>query len=77
MAERKSFYPELQPYHTGFLQVSPEHSLYFEESGNPNGKPAVFLHGGPGGGTSPRQRRWPATESSREQRVSRTCCWSH
>src|SRR6185436_18000636 len=58
MTARKSFYPEIQPYRTGFLQVSPEHSLYFEESGNPEGKPAVFLHGGPGGGTSPRQRRF-------------------
>ena len=38
--------------------MSPEHSIYFEESGNPAGKPAVFLHGGPGGGTSPRQRRF-------------------
>jgi proline iminopeptidase len=53
---RHGFYAEVQPYRTGFLDVSPEHSLYFEESGNPNGKPAVFLHGGPGGGTSPRQR---------------------
>jgi proline iminopeptidase len=58
MTARRSFYPEIQPYRTGFLQVSPEHSLYFEESGNPEGKPAVFLHGGPGGGTSPRQRRF-------------------
>jgi len=55
---RRGLYPELQPYRTGYLQVSPEHSIYFEESGNPTGKPAVFLHGGPGGGTSPRQRRF-------------------
>src|SRR5688572_20796220 len=55
---RHGLYAEVQPYRTGFLDVSPEHSLYFEESGNPNGKPAVFLHGGPGGGTSPRQRRF-------------------
>jgi proline iminopeptidase len=55
---RRGLYPEIQPYRTGYLQVSPEHSLYFEESGNPAGKPAVFLHGGPGGGTSPRQRRF-------------------
>jgi proline iminopeptidase len=54
----RSFYPEIQPYRTGFLQVSPVHSLYFEESGNPEGKPVVFLHGGPGGGTSPKQRRF-------------------
>ena len=54
----RSFYPDIQPYRTGFLQVSPVHSLYFEESGNPEGKPVVFLHGGPGGGTSPKQRRF-------------------
>jgi proline iminopeptidase len=56
--ELRSFYPEIQPYRTGYLQVSPLHSLYFEESGNPQGKPVVFLHGGPGGGTSPKQRRF-------------------
>jgi proline iminopeptidase len=54
----RSFYPEIQPYRTGYLQVSSVHSLYFEESGNPQGKPVVFLHGGPGGGTSPKQRRF-------------------
>ena len=54
----RGFYPEIQPYRTGFLQVSPAHSIYFEESGNPDGKPVVFLHGGPGGGTSPKQRRF-------------------
>src|SRR5687768_15836278 len=54
----RSFYPEIQPHRTGYLQVSPVHSLYFEESGNPAGKPVVFLHGGPGGGTSPKQRRF-------------------
>ena len=46
---RRTFYPEIQPYRAGYLEVSPEHSIYFEESGNPRGKPAVFLHGGPGG----------------------------
>ena len=58
MSGRRTFYPEIQPYHTGHLQVSSEHSVYFEESGNPRGKPVVFLHGGPGGGTSPKQRRF-------------------
>src|SRR6478735_2727019 len=55
---RRTFYPEIQPYRAGYLEVSPEHSIYFEESGNPRGKPVVFLHGGPGGGTDPRQRRF-------------------
>ncbi len=54
----RSFYSDIQPYRTGFLQVSPLHSIYFEESGDPQGKPVVFLHGGPGGGTSPKQRRF-------------------
>ena len=55
---RRSLYPEIEPYNAGFLQVSPLHRVYFEESGNPDGKPVVFLHGGPGGGTVPEQRRF-------------------
>ena len=51
-------YPPIEPYRTGRLKVSDLHELYFEESGNPQGKPAVFLHGGPGGGTDSRQRRF-------------------
>jgi proline iminopeptidase len=55
---RRTLYPEIQPYRTGRLPVSDGHELYFEESGNPAGKPVVFLHGGPGGGTEPRMRRY-------------------
>jgi proline iminopeptidase len=51
-------YPEIEPYRTGRLQVSAEHELYFEECGNPKGKPVIFLHGGPGGGTEPKHRRY-------------------
>jgi proline iminopeptidase len=51
-------YPPIEPYRTGRLRVSPVHELYFEESGNPHGKPAVFLHGGPGSGTDGKQRRF-------------------
>jgi len=51
-------YPEISPYETGALRVSPIHTLYYEQSGNPRGIPAVFLHGGPGGGTSPGMRRF-------------------
>src|SRR5262249_55017620 len=51
-------YPPIEPYNTGRLQVSPLHELYFEESGNPKGKPVIFLHGGPGGGSDPKQRRF-------------------
>src|SRR5688572_5736305 len=55
---RRTLYPAVEPYRTGTLRVSPVHSLYFEESGNPAGKPVVFLHGGPGGGTDSKQRRF-------------------
>ena len=62
MIERRPFYPDLQPFNRGRLQVSPLHEIYFEESGNPSGKPAVVLHGGPGGGITPflRQMHDPA-----------------
>ena len=52
------FYPPINPYNTGFLKVSPVHEIYYEESGNPRGKPVVFLHGGPGGGTDAKMRRF-------------------
>ena len=54
---RRTLYPEIQPYQTGHLDVGDGHSLYWELSGNPDGKPVVFLHGGPGGGSSPEHRR--------------------
>jgi proline iminopeptidase len=55
---RDPLYPAFEPYRTGYLNVSDVHRIYYEESGNPNGKPAVFLHGGPGGGTEPKMRRF-------------------
>src|SRR6187397_3322070 len=51
-------YPVPEPNRTGRLRVSDLHELYWEESGNPKGKPVVFLHGGPGGGTDPKMRRF-------------------
>jgi proline iminopeptidase len=54
---RRTLYPEIQPYQTGMLDVGDGHRLYWELSGNPEGKPVVFLHGGPGGGSSPEHRR--------------------
>lgn len=54
----REFYPEIEPYKKGHLQVSDIHSLYWEESGNPQGQPVLFLHGGPGGGTAPMHRRF-------------------
>ncbi len=53
-----TYYPEIEPFHTGRLPVSELHTLYYEECGNPDGKPAVFLHGGPGGGISAESRRF-------------------
>lgn len=55
---RRALYPEIEAYHSGRLDVGDGHELYYEESGNPRGKPVVFLHGGPGGGTTPRMRRF-------------------
>jgi proline iminopeptidase len=55
---RRELYPEIEPYDRGMLQVSKLHSMYYEQSGNPRGKPVVFVHGGPGGGTDPKQRRF-------------------
>ncbi len=55
---RRTLYPELQANQTGRLRVSDAHEIYWEESGNPQGKPVVFLHGGPGAGTEPKQRRF-------------------
>ena len=54
----RSPYPPAEPYRQGHLPVSSLHTLYFEEVGNPNGKPAVFLHGGPGGGLIPFYRQF-------------------
>jgi proline iminopeptidase len=53
----RAFYPDVQPYRRGRLRVSDLHEMYFEECGNPEGKPVVVLHGGPGGGISPFLRR--------------------
>ena len=62
MTDRRPLYPEITPYRTGRLQVSDLHEVYFEECGNRAGKPALVLHGGPGGGISPflRQGHDPA-----------------
>ena len=54
----RSLYPPIQPYDSGFLKVSERHTLSYEQVGNPEGKPAVFLHGGPGGGIDPLYRQF-------------------
>jgi proline iminopeptidase len=57
-AARRTLYPEIEPYDSGFLQVSPLHRVYFEQCGNPQGKPVVFVHGGPGAGCNAKSRRF-------------------
>ena len=57
-SQRKGLYPPVAPYRSDFLRVSATHELYFEESGNPAGKPVVFLHGGPGAGANAAVRRF-------------------
>jgi proline iminopeptidase len=51
-------FPAIEPYRSGTLPVDSLHTLYWEECGNPDGEPVLFLHGGPGGGLSPRHRRF-------------------
>lgn len=58
MSERRNLYPAVEPYDTGRLAVSDLHTLYYEQCGNPHGKPVVFLHGGPGGGCAAKSRRF-------------------
>ena len=54
----RELYPAIDARRSGWLRVSDLHEIYWEESGNPSGKPVVFLHGGPGGGTDARMRRF-------------------
>lgn len=54
----RTLYPDIEPYRTGMLAVDDRHTLYFEESGNPEGKPVVVLHGGPGAGTNAKMRQF-------------------
>ncbi len=53
----RSLYPEIEPFETGFLDTGDGHRVYWEHVGTKGAKPAVFLHGGPGGGFSPAHRR--------------------
>ena len=48
--KRRELYPPIEPYDSGYLDVDAGHRIYYEQVGNPRGKPAVFVHGGPGGG---------------------------
>ena len=55
---RRDLYPVLEPFQSEMLRVSPLHNIYFEQCGDPRGRPALALHGGPGGGLSPEMRRF-------------------
>ncbi len=55
---RIELYPEIEPFASGMLPVDARHTLYWEQSGHPDGVAVVFLHGGPGAGSSPGQRRF-------------------
>ncbi|WAK01798.1 prolyl aminopeptidase [Methylobacter sp. YRD-M1] len=54
----KTLYPEILPYQTFFLETGSKHAVYVEQSGNPDGLPVIFLHGGPCSGTKPDHRRF-------------------
>jgi len=57
LSDYHKLFPPIEPYETNFISVD-GHEIYFEQCGNPEGKPAVFLHGGPGGGGSTSVRRF-------------------
>jgi proline iminopeptidase len=58
MQDEATLYPPIEPYDTGMLAVDPLHRMHYEQSGNPQGVPVVFLHGGPGAGSSPVHRQF-------------------
>ncbi|HEV2186870.1 MAG TPA: prolyl aminopeptidase [Stellaceae bacterium] len=58
MPGRRDLFPPIEPYRTGRLRLDSLHTMYWEESGNPRGVPALFLHGGPGAGATPVHRRF-------------------
>jgi proline iminopeptidase len=53
-----NLHPEIEPFNKSTLKVDDTHSIYYEECGNPQGIPTIFLHGGPGSGCNPTQRRF-------------------
>lgn len=58
MEYQTALYPEIEPYNSGMLDVDDVHTIYWEECGNPQGQPVLFLHGGPGAGISTTHRRF-------------------
>jgi len=55
---RRELYPNIEPFDSGYLEVSDFHRVYYEQCGNPEGQPALFVHGGPGGGCDAVDRRF-------------------
>jgi len=55
---RRELYPEIEPFASGWMQTGGPHEIYYEECGNPQGKPVLVLHGGPGGAVNPDMRRY-------------------
>lgn len=55
---RAELYPDIEPFGTGMLELDARHRMYWEQCGNPQGQPVVFLHGGPGAGSAPAHRRF-------------------
>lgn len=74
MTDRRTLYPEIEPYSSGFLNVSDLHTIYYEECGNPKGKPVLIVHGGPGGGCNPTMRRTHDPEAYRIILVDQRGC---
>ena len=58
MPSVRELYPDIQPHQSGMLKLDGIHTMYWEVSGNPHGKPVLFLHGGPGAGSTPTHRRF-------------------
>src|SRR5579863_5581708 len=58
MTNRRDLFPPIEPYRTGRLRLDSRHTMYWEESGNPQGPAVLFLHGGPGAGATPVHRRF-------------------
>ena len=65
MSRMKTLYDPIEPFDQGMLKVSPVHMIYYEQCGNPQGQPVVFLHGGPGGGIVEEYRRFFDPEAYR------------
>ena len=57
-ADRPTLYPKIEPFGEGMLSLGGDHEMYWEQSGNPDGMPVVFLHGGPGAGANAAHRRY-------------------